>query len=297
MPGVVLLSAAQRRRIEPLFPRARGLLRVDDRKVISGIVSGHAHAKGLTLIPCMLEGSAAGGACLSNYLLLTLGKAALDEFLSQSTSISLPRGTPLFNPYEPVEVVYFLEDGVATIIAEAQDSGTGTVIIGKEGYLLPSTVLGVDAVPNRSEMFVSGRALQIAAGPFRDFLIKHPQFSIVLHRFAYVFIAQLMSSLLSRSSDNAETQLARLLLMLHDRSDADDIAITHGECATFLSVRRSTVTEAMHLLEGRGAIVNDRGCVSIRSRTLLRESVSFSSYGKAEQEYDRVIGSLGRPIP
>ena len=38
MPDLVLLSVAQMRRIEPFFPRARGLPRVDDRRVISGIV-------------------------------------------------------------------------------------------------------------------------------------------------------------------------------------------------------------------------------------------------------------------
>ena len=38
MPDVLLLSAPQMRRLAPLFPRSRGLRRVDDRRVISGIV-------------------------------------------------------------------------------------------------------------------------------------------------------------------------------------------------------------------------------------------------------------------
>ena len=38
MPDLTLLSLAQMRRIEPFFPRSRGLLRVDDRRVVSGIV-------------------------------------------------------------------------------------------------------------------------------------------------------------------------------------------------------------------------------------------------------------------
>ena len=38
MRDLVLLSVAQMRRLEPLFPRSRGLPRVDDRRVISGIV-------------------------------------------------------------------------------------------------------------------------------------------------------------------------------------------------------------------------------------------------------------------
>jgi transposase len=38
MSDLFLLSRAQLRRVEPFFPRSRGLPRVDDRRVISGIV-------------------------------------------------------------------------------------------------------------------------------------------------------------------------------------------------------------------------------------------------------------------
>ncbi len=38
MSDPVLLARAQMRRIEPFFPRSRGLVRVDDRRVISGII-------------------------------------------------------------------------------------------------------------------------------------------------------------------------------------------------------------------------------------------------------------------
>src|ERR1700741_3793300 len=38
MSDLVLLSRAQMRRIEPFFPRSRGLPRVDDRRVVSGII-------------------------------------------------------------------------------------------------------------------------------------------------------------------------------------------------------------------------------------------------------------------
>ena len=38
MSEFTLLSAAQMRRIEPFFPRSRGLPRVNDRRVVSGII-------------------------------------------------------------------------------------------------------------------------------------------------------------------------------------------------------------------------------------------------------------------
>ena len=38
MSRLVLLSVAQMKRLTPHFPRSRGLVRVDDRRVVSGIV-------------------------------------------------------------------------------------------------------------------------------------------------------------------------------------------------------------------------------------------------------------------
>src|SRR3984893_3250344 len=38
MSDLFLLSRAQMRRIEPFFPRSRGLPSVDDRRVVSGII-------------------------------------------------------------------------------------------------------------------------------------------------------------------------------------------------------------------------------------------------------------------
>lgn len=38
MPDLPLLSPANMRRLEPHFPRVRGLKRVDDRRVLSGII-------------------------------------------------------------------------------------------------------------------------------------------------------------------------------------------------------------------------------------------------------------------
>ena len=38
MSDLVLLSRVQMRRLEPFFPRSRCLQRVDDRRVISGII-------------------------------------------------------------------------------------------------------------------------------------------------------------------------------------------------------------------------------------------------------------------
>ena len=58
-----------------------------------------------------------------------------------------------------------------------------------------------------------------------------------------------------------------------------------------LGVRRSGVTETIHILEGRGLIKAARGKITIRDRAKL-ENVAGASYGLPEAEYIRLIGQL-----
>lgn len=50
MSDLVLLSAAQMRRIEPYFPLSHGIPRVDDRRIISGMI--YVIRNGLALVRC-----------------------------------------------------------------------------------------------------------------------------------------------------------------------------------------------------------------------------------------------------
>jgi CRP-like cAMP-binding protein len=67
-----------------------------------------------------------------------------------------------------------------------------------------------------------------------------------------------------------EERLARYLLAYWQRSSSDHLRLTHEMLSSFLGVRRAGVTEALHLLEGKGAIRNTRRLVIIRDGDLLR---------------------------
>jgi CRP-like cAMP-binding protein len=65
-----------------------------------------------------------------------------------------------------------------------------------------------------------------------------------------------------------ELRVARLLLTLDDRLPSP-MSLTHDQIALMLGARRSGVTEALHILEGRGFIDGRRGKVSILERDHL----------------------------
>jgi len=104
-------------------------------------------------------------------------------------------------------------------------------------------------------------------------------------------LTQLSQTALANGRYNLQERLARWLLMCNDRLHTDDMALTHEFLSLMLGVRRSGVTEAIHLLEGIHVIKATRGQVRIVNRARLLE-IAGGCYGLPEAEYDRLIGNL-----
>lgn len=83
-------------------------------------------------------------------------------------------------------------------------------------------------------------------------------------------------------------QVARWLLMCHDRLQ-EDLPLTHEFLALMLGVRRSGVTNEIHVIDGVHVIKATRGNIRVLDRKKL-EGIAGGSYGIPEQEYERQIG-------
>jgi DNA-binding MarR family transcriptional regulator len=78
--------------------------------------------------------------------------------------------------------------------------------------------------------------------------------------------------------------------MWRDRIGGDTLTVTHEFLALLLGVRRPGVTDALHLLEGKGLIRTTRNQVHIRDRSGLQLAAN-GFYGMPEAEYDRLMRS------
>jgi DNA-binding MarR family transcriptional regulator len=81
--------------------------------------------------------------------------------------------------------------------------------------------------------------------------------------------------------------------MAHDRLPGDEIALRHEDIGNMLGVRRASVTDTLHMLEGAGAIRSSRGRLTVRSRAVLEE-LAGDSYGFPEAQYRRLIAPFGK---
>ena len=139
---------------------------------------------------------------------------------------------------------------------------------------------------------VDGVSACCPAGVFADALSHSEGMRTALAKFTESLFAQVQQAAACNAQHRLDERLARWLLTIHDRSDADRFALTQADIAGMLGVRRATVSEVGSALEDRGLIRRGRGWVEVLDRKAL-EGASCGCYGLMRG----VMKDLGVPRP
>ncbi len=227
-------------------------------------------------------------ASTSNFLLSRLTGSDFDA-LGDLERIELPLRFVQDRPGEPIEHVYFANEGLSSKIAVTQSGKRLEVgVIGREGMTGLAVVHGDSQTPHETFMQVAGEGYASAptdcaarckpAAPLRQFLL----------RYAQAFSVQVAHTALANGRYSIGERLARWLLMSQDRI-GDELYLTHEFLSLMLGVRRAGVTEALQRLEGMKAIRSTRRHVTVLHRGKL-EKCAGDCYGTPEAEYERLVG-------
>jgi CRP-like cAMP-binding protein len=193
-------------------------------------------------------------------------------------------------PGQPIDAIDFPEAGIITFSELSDDkSRIGVGHIGYEGFSGWSVLLGSNLASQEARMTaVGGTCFRISTADLLAACGASESLRDLLLRFTRTFMVQLSSTIVSSLTQPIETRLCRWTLMAHDRVEGDDILVTHNEIAVMLAIRRSSVTDALHILEGERLLRGGRRRVTVRDREGLRRCAG-STYGLAEEEYSRLI--------
>jgi CRP-like cAMP-binding protein len=203
------------------------------------------------------------------------------------TPIELPLRQILEVANQPIEHIYFLEDGIASVVGDSKTFGQIEIgIIGKEGVTGLQVILGGDQSPFETFIQVPGTGQRIKTRKLRAAIDKSHTLHQMLLRYAQVFMIQTSQTALSNASALLTHRLARWLLMCEDRLNTKHLPLTHEFLAMMLGVQRSGVTIGLGELERRDLIRSKRGQITIVDRPTM-EKMTNGSYGVAEAEYNR----------
>jgi len=226
---------------------------------------------------------------VQNRILAHLPASAFALLQPHLQRVLLHRHDVLQEPHAPVRKVYFIESGVANMIAHTERDGRVEVgLIGRYGFVGVPAVLGTMRSTDRCVMEMKGEALEIKPANLTRSMDESPALRQKLMNYVQALLVQHSQTVLCNALHRLEERLARWLLLAHDRLDDDVIPLTHELFATMLGVRRAGVTTALAEFESTGAVRRNRGAVEITNRPLLQQK-ACECYQIIAGEYRRLV--------
>jgi CRP-like cAMP-binding protein len=227
---------------------------------------------------------------IENRVLASLPKKVYKTLVAKMDRIPLPFGEVLYEPGDEIQYVYFPNDSIVSLLSTVEDRSTLEVgIIGNEGFVGISVLLGVMSSPNRALVQGEGTAMRMKARAFRDEVAANDSLQKLVHRQAHALMTQISQSAACNRFHQVEPRLARWLMMTRDRLGSDQFRLTHKFLSDMLGVRREGVTNAARGLQRDNLIRYSRGHITILDRAGLN-AVACKCYGIIKAEYDSFLG-------
>ncbi len=227
---------------------------------------------------------------IANRLLAALPAQERRNLLLHCDQVELAFAEILAQPGERIRTVYFPLSSCISLLTPVDGRASLEVsLVGDEGMLGVSLILGVDISPLRAMVQGEGWALRMDTARFHRHLGASPALRHLLQRYLHVLLAQLAQTAACTRFHVMEERLARWLLMTHDRAHSDEFRLTHEFLSKLLGVRRVGITKAAMSLQNRKLIRYRRGNITILDRTGL-EAASCGCYRTDKINYARMMG-------
>jgi len=208
-----------------------------------------------------------------NRLLLALPARNLNRLMPELEQIHCQREQVLINADGSLDHVYFPDNGVVSVLAVYADGhAIEMATIGREGCTGVQAVFGAKNSSAQLLVQIPGSAARMSRVAFMRALESMPSFRNLMYAYVHAFLEQVMVSVACNGAHSLTERLARWLLMMRDRSDADALPITQSLLAEMLGVQRPSITNAARAMERSGLIKRGRQQVTILDRQGLMKA-------------------------
>lgn len=224
-----------------------------------------------------------------NRLLAAVPDVVLHDWLSCFELVELPFGMVLYEDGEVLSYIYFPIDAVISYVQPLEDGSViELAVIGNEGMVGVSVVLGSSTASGHAMVQIAGKSLRISTSEVARKLGKESPVQDLFFRFLKALVSQMAQTAACSRRHSLEQQLCRWLLMAQDRLPAGDMKITHETMALMLGVRRESVTDIALRLQAANLISYTRGRITITDRSGL-EANACRCYAFVAKRYEHLL--------
>jgi len=168
------------------------------------------------------------------------------------------------NPGDPIDRLYFLEEGMASMTTTFKDGSQVEVgMFGYESVVGVSALMGTKKSLNRVYTQIAGYGYSCRVEDARREFRLGGAFNFLALRYVQAQLVQAMQSAGCNAKHNFEQRLARWLLLCADRAHIDTFKISHEFLADMLGGRRPTISTTARILKRKGLIEYTRGEIRI----------------------------------
>jgi CRP-like cAMP-binding protein len=203
-----------------------------------------------------------GTSSYKNTLLKDLDGEIIERLRLHSVKFELKH--EIENPGGPIDCLYFLEEGMASMTTTFKDESQVEVgMFGYESVIGVSALMGTKTSLNRVYTQIAGYGYNCRVEDARREFRLGGQFQSLALRYVQAQLVQAMQSAGCNAKHSFEQRLARWLLLCADRANIDTFKISQEFLADMLGVRRPTVSTAAGILKRKGLIEYTRGEIRI----------------------------------
>jgi len=232
--------------------------------------------------------SASASSPYKNRVLASLPAIEIKRLAPHLSPVTLKINRTLHDAGQTVDTVYFLEEGICSVVVAMESGNTVEVgLIGRDGFVGLPVLLGTEHAPNRNFIQIPGHGYSVKAKFLREQIETSSELRKVLQRVAQGMLTQTAQTAACNRLHELEERLARWLLMCQDRVQSDQIPITQEFLGMMLGTRRTSVTVAAGMLHKAGLIAYSRGNVTIQDRERLKQT-ACECYQIIHEEYVRL---------
>ena len=224
-----------------------------------------------------------------NRLLAALPAEDYERLLPELQPVDFSLGEVLYESQGRMDYVYFPTSSHVSLLYTMRDGSTAEVgLVGNEGLVGIALFMGGDTTPNRAIVQGAGHAFKMKASAMQDEFRRGGALQLALLRYTQALITQISQTAVCNRLHTTEQRLCRWILMTHDRTQTDQLEMTHEFIANMLGIQREAVSLMAHRLREKGAIDYKRGSIQIIDRRILEES-SCECYQVVRAEHQRLM--------
>lgn len=224
-----------------------------------------------------------------NHLLAALQPSDWERWLEQLEPVMLTQGQVLSESGRAPSYVVFPTTAICSLLYLTEEgSSTEVAVVGNDGAVGISLVLGGDAMPSETVVQSAGQGLRVGAQFIKSEMERGGAVLKLMLRYAQAVIAQVAQTAVCNRYHSIDQQLCRRLLLGLDRLPSDEMELTQEGAANLLGVRREGVTVAAHKLQQAGLIRYSRGHIVVLDRERL-EQRTCECYAASKKVFSRLL--------